>query len=95
MFGKTAKNVAGEAPILAESMRYQTPFSPTPGTLKVVVDSMGQLESVTVKTTSGSPEADPMAVRAYKEQWAGQTFRQRRAMLLVPFEETDTTTFNN
>jgi|GEM_PF-2032077 len=94
-FDRSAKNVAEESPVLSESMRFQTPFSPPPGTLKVVVDSLGQLVNVTIKSTSGNPEADSAAIKAYETQWAGQTFRQRRAMLLVPFEETETSVESN
>ncbi|MBN2379234.1 zf-HC2 domain-containing protein [candidate division WOR-3 bacterium] len=80
---------------LDESMRFQTPFSPPPGTLKVVVDSVGKLVEVTIKNSCGNPQADTAAINAYIYQWQGQTFRQRRAMLLVPFEETDTNVESN
>ncbi|TKJ42668.1 hypothetical protein CEE36_07140 [candidate division TA06 bacterium B3_TA06] len=76
---KTAEPYLEEAEVFADQVL------PQQGTLRVVIDSTGQLAKVTIEKSSGDPKADTMAMKAYKNQWEGKTFRERQRTLLVPF----------
>lgn len=72
-------------PYLEEAEVFAGKVLPQQGTLRVVIDSTGQLAEVTIEKSSGNPKADTMSMKVYKNQWEGKTFRERQRTLLVPF----------
>jgi len=72
-------------PYLEEAEVFAAQLAPKSGTLRVVIDSTGQLAKVTIEKSSGDPKADTIAMKTYKNQWEGKTFRERQRTLLVPF----------
>ncbi len=72
-------------PYLEEAEGFAGKVLPQQGTLRVVIDSTGQLAEVTIEKSSGNPKADTMSMKVYKNQWEGKTFRERQRTLLVPF----------
>jgi len=74
-------------PYLEEAEVFAAQLAPKSGTLRVVIDSTGRLAKVTIEKSSGDPKADTMAMKTYKNQWEGKTFRERQRTLLVPFSQ--------
>jgi len=82
---KPAAVVKTAEPYLEEAEVFAGKVLPQQGTLRVVIDSTGQLAEVTIEKSSGNPKADTMSMKVYKNQWEGKTFRERQRTLLVPF----------
>ncbi len=55
------------------------------GTLKVAIDSLGRLADVGIESSSGNARFDSLAIARYKAENKNKTFRQRKAILYVPF----------
>jgi len=81
------KNISSEGAWSFDRQFVPRAGVPQPGTLRVVIDSTGQLLKVSIYRSCGDPKADSTALQLYVQTWQGRVFRQRQAAILVPFSQ--------
>jgi len=89
--GLSSNSVVSEGLSDSNTYTYRRLFTlrsgiPQPGTLKVNVDTTGQLLNIEIYRSSGDAEADKQAIKIYRKRWAGHSFK-KDSNFYVPFSK--------